>query len=66
MTVPLAFYPSLVLAYSGIVGALLGDGRKREQLLSAVYETQFRAERAAIVDALARQAEAIWGIRLEA
>ena len=46
-------------------GALLGGGRKRHELLSAVYETQFRAERAAIVDALTRQAEAIWGVALQ-
>lgn len=43
-------------------GAVLGGGPKRHALLQAVYETQHRAERAAIVDVLTRQAQAIWGV----
>jgi hypothetical protein len=42
-------------------GALLGGERKRHELLQAIYEKQHRDERAAIVDALVQQAEAIWG-----
>ena len=45
-----------------IDGVEMGDPTKRRELLSDVYDKQRRRERAYIVDALTRQAQAIWGV----
>ena len=45
-----------------IHGVEMGDPEKRDELLSDIYDKQTRSERAYIVDALTRQAQAIWGV----
>ena len=46
------------------IGATIEDAQKRRELLGGICDKQMRSERAAIVDALVRQAEAIWGVAL--
>ena len=43
-------------------GAPMGGPMKRRELYRGIYNKQTRAERQAIVTALVRQAEAIWGV----
>jgi hypothetical protein len=45
-------------------GAPMGGAQKRRELLCGICEKQMRRERAAIVDALIKQAEMIWGVTL--